>query len=113
MNRKLKEMIKNHIITVKTMYPELYIEVDRHGDDILIGISSQDISNEKEYEKLMLEFMDEYDNLGFYDVYWGVNSSLKSDNLMMFKNLIKVPKKEVPKKNQKTASPKPQMRGQL
>jgi len=100
MNRKLKEMLKNHIITVKTMYPELYIEAYMHGDDILIGISSQDISNEEEYEKLILKFIDEYDNLGFYDVYWGVNSSLKSDNLMMFKNLIKVPKKEISKKNQ-------------
>jgi len=99
MNRKLKEMIKNHIITVKSLYPEVYIEVDMHYDEIFIRIDSQDISNEEEYEKLMLEFMDEYDNLGFYGVYWGVNSSLKSDNLMMFKNLIKVPKKEILKEN--------------
>ena len=41
MNRKLKEMIKNHITTVKSMYPELYIEVKMHYDDILICIDSQ------------------------------------------------------------------------
>ena len=100
MNRKLKEMLKNHITTVKHMYPEVYIDVDMVYDDILIGISSQEISNEPEYEKLILGFIEEYDSHGFYDVYWGVNSSLKSDNLTMFKNLIKVPKKEISKKNQ-------------
>jgi len=95
MNRKLKEMIKNHITIVKGMYPELYIEVDTHYDDILICIDSQEISNEEEYEDLMYNFTKEYESHGFYNVYWGVNSSLTCDNLMMFKNLIKAPKKEI------------------
>jgi len=93
MNRKLKEMIKNHITTVKYMYPEVYIEVRMVYDDILIGINSHEISDQEEYIDLIYNFTKEYESHGFYNVFWGVNSSLTGDNLMMFKNLIKVPKK--------------------
>ena len=115
MNQKLAQMIKKHIGIIKEMYPEVYIEVKMIYDDILIGIDSLEISNKKEYESLMYSFIKEYDKKGFFYVYWGVNSSLTKDNLLLLENPVKKPMKKiaVPKKNQKAVSPKPQMRGQL
>jgi hypothetical protein len=99
MNRRLKEIIKNHIAAVKDMYPEVYIEVRIIHDEIFICIDSLEISNEEKYIDLIYDFSEEYENHGFSHVIWGVCAPRTSDELMMFKNPIKVPKKENLKEN--------------
>ena len=76
------------------MYPELYIDVKMIGDDILIGIDSLAISNEVEYEAVILEFIKEYDRKGYADIYWGVSSYLTCDNLSLLEDLVKAPETE-------------------
>ena len=94
MKKRLKQMIKKHVKIVKNMYPILYIEVEEDGDEIFICIDSQDISNEKRYEDLMNDFIEEYDSKGYYDVYWGVNSTLTCDNLSLLEDFEQMPMKE-------------------
>ncbi|MCL1865562.1 MAG: hypothetical protein FWF73_07105 [Spirochaetes bacterium] len=91
MNKKLKQLIIKHINIVKSMYPEVYIEVDMIGDDILVGIDSLDISDEERYEDLMVNFIREYHSKGFLNVYWGVNDTLTCDNLSLLENSDKIP----------------------
>ena len=98
MNKKLKRLIKKHVDIVKSMYPELYIEVDMVLDDILVSINSQAISNEERYEDLIYDFFMEYESKGYFDVYWGVNSSLTCDNLALLEDFVKAPEEEIPKK---------------
>jgi hypothetical protein len=98
MTKKLKRLLKKHVDIVKSMYPELCIEVGMVIDDILIGISSQNISNEKKYKDLILTFIREYHSKGYYDVYWGVNSTLTCDNLVLLEDFVQIPEKENPKK---------------
>ena len=94
MNKRLKQLIKKHIKIVKTIYPELYVEVEIFGDDIFVCIHSLDISNEEKYEDLMCDFIEEYDSKGYFDVYWGVNSSLTCDDLTMLEDFDKIPGRE-------------------
>ena len=94
MNKTLKRLIKKHIDIVKSIYPELYIEVDMVLDDILVSINSQVISNEERYEDLIYDFSKEYHSKGYFDVYWGVNSSLTCDNLELLEDFVKAPVEE-------------------
>ena len=83
MNQKLKQTLKNQTDIIKDMFPDVYIEVKMHGDEIFICIDSQEISNKKEYESLIVSFIKENDRNGFLEVFWGVNSSLTKDDLML------------------------------
>ena len=94
MKRELKHLLKKHIDIVKKLYPEVYIEVEMIGDDILVSIDSHEISDRDDYINLMYSFTKEYDSKGYFDVYWGVDSALTQDNLTFFENLNKKPKKE-------------------
>ena len=89
-------MIKKHIKIVKSMYPELYIEVDMVINDILVGINSLDIYDEEKFEDLMDKFSDEYESKGYFNIYWGVNSSLTCDNLTLLEDLVEAPVTENP-----------------
>ena len=89
MNKKLKRLIKKHVDTVKSMYPEVYIEVEEDGDEIFVCIDSLDISNEVEYEALIIGFIREYHSKGFGAIYWGVNSTLTCDNLVILEDMDK------------------------
>ena len=111
MNRKLKEIIKNHIATVKEMYPELYIEVRMHGNEILISVSSLEISDEAEYEALICDFYEEYDRKILGNIFWGVDLSLTKDDLHLLEDPIKVPKKENLKENKPKKMPLAQAHG--
>ena len=97
MKKRLKQMIKKHINIVKNMYPEVYIEIEEDGDEIFVCIDSQPISNEKKYENLMYDFIEEYESKGYFDVYWGVNSNLTCDNLSLLEDLVQAPVVEIPK----------------
>ena len=99
MNRKLKEILKKDIAIIKEMYPEVHIEVRTVNDEIFICIDSLETFNERKYMELIYDFSEECENLGFFHVIWGVCEPRTSDELMMFKNLIKVPKKEILKEN--------------
>jgi len=94
MNRKLKQLIKKHVDIVKSMYPELYVEVDMVIDDILIGIGYTDISDEERYEDLVDNFNKEFRRKEFLNVYWAVNDTLTSDNLALIEDFVKTPMKE-------------------
>jgi len=93
MNKKYKQLIKKHIDIIKSMYPEVYIEVEMDGDEIFISIDSLEISNEVEYEALINNFIEEYDRKGFANIFWGVNSSLTNDDLHLLKDYAKTSKK--------------------
>ena len=94
MNKRLKQMIKKHVNIVKSMYPELYIEVDMVLDDILVSINSLEISDEEKYEDLIDNFSREYESKGYFDVYWGVASYLTCDNLSLLEDEVKAPETE-------------------
>jgi len=94
MTKKVKQLLKKHINIVKEMYPELYIAVEMIGYDILVYIDSLDISNEERYEDLMYDFTKEYDKRGYFDLYWGVDSSLTCDELSLLEDSDKIPEKE-------------------
>ena len=94
MTKKVKQLLKKHINTVKNMYPELYIDVDMVGEDILVAIDSLDISNEERYKKLMSDFIKEYFSKGYFDIYWGVDSNLTCDNVSLLEDIDKIPSKE-------------------
>jgi len=94
MKKRLKQLIKKHIKIVKSIYPELYIDVKMVGDDILVGINSLKIANEKRYEDLMNDFIDEYENKGYYYVYWGANDNIICDNLSILEDLVEEPEIE-------------------
>ena len=96
MNKRIKQLIKKHINIVKKMYPKLFIDVKMIGENILVGIDSQAISNEVEYEALILEFIKEYDRKGYCDIYWGVSSYLTCDNLTLLEDLVEAPVTENP-----------------
>jgi len=96
MTKKVKQLIKKHVNIVKNKYPQLYIEVDMVGEDILVGINSLAISNEVEYEALILSFIREYDEKGYFDIYWGVSSYLTCDNLTLLEDLDEAPVTENP-----------------
>ena len=97
MKKRLKQMIKKHINIVKSMYPELYFAVIMIGDDILVDINSLEISNEEKYEDLMNDFLDEYENKGYYYVYWGVNDNITCDNLSLLEDSVEAPVTEIVK----------------
>ena len=99
MNRKLKEILKKDITIIKEMYPEVHVEVRIINDNICICIDSLETFNERKYMELIYDFSEECENLGFFHVVWGVCEPRTSDELMMFKDPIKVPKKENLKKN--------------
>jgi len=94
MTKKVKQLLKKHVNIVKKMYPELYIAVKIVGDDILVSIDSLDISNEERYKDLMYDFTKEYDRRGYFDLYWGVRSSLTCDELSLLEDSDKIPEKE-------------------
>jgi hypothetical protein len=94
MNKRVKQLIKKHVNIVKKMYPELYIEVKIVRDNILVGIDSLAISNEAEYEAVILEFIKEYDRKGYIDIYWGVASYLTCDKLDLLEDFDKIPAAE-------------------
>ena len=94
MNKKYKQTIKKHVNLIKSMYPELYIEVIKDWDEIFISIDSQDISNREEYVDLIYSFIKEYHRKGLANVFWGVNSSLTKDDLHLLEDDVKTPKKE-------------------
>ena len=94
MNKRLKRLIKKHVDIVKSMYPELYVEVDMVIDDILIGIGYTDISDEERYEDLVDNFNKEFRRKEFLNVYWAVNDTLTSDNLALIEDFVKTPMKE-------------------
>ena len=96
MNKKLKQLLKKHITEIKSMYPEVYIEVDMVIDDILVDIGSHKISDEERYEDLIDKLNAEYDEKGYYYVYWGVDSSLTCDNLALLEDVVKEPVTENP-----------------
>jgi len=98
MNRKLKEIIKKDIAILKEAYPEVHIEVRIFNGEIFVCIDSLEISNERKYIELIYDFTEECDSYGF-PVIWGVCEPRTSDELMMFKDPIKVPKKDNLKKN--------------
>jgi len=94
MNKKLKRMIKKHVGIVKSMYPELYIKVIMVIDDILVSVSSLEISEEERYEDLMYDFIKEYEREGYWDVYWGVDDTLTCDKLELLEDFVKLPEKK-------------------
>ncbi|MCL2154362.1 MAG: hypothetical protein FWH53_01720 [Leptospirales bacterium] len=94
MNKKLKQLLKKHVDTIKSMYPEVYIEIEMDGDEIFIGIDSLKISNEVKYETLLGDFYEEYYSKGFGNIFWGVDSTLTNDNLHLLEDFVKTPKKE-------------------
>ena len=91
MNKKYKQVLRKHVDIIKSVYPELYIAVIVDGDEIFISIDSQDISNEVKYEALICDFYEEYDSKGLGNIFWGVNSSLTSDNLHLLEDNVKAP----------------------
>jgi len=93
MLKKYKQLIKKHVNVIKSMHPEVYIEVTMIYDDILIGIASQDVSKENQYEALIVDFIKEYDRKGFYNIYWAVDFSITSDNLHLLEDDAKTSKK--------------------
>ena len=93
MNKKYKQILKKHVNIIKSVYPEVYIEIEMDGDEIFIGIDSQDISNEEKYETLISDFYEEYDTKGFANIFWGVDSSLDNDNLHLLEDHAKTSKK--------------------
>ena len=95
MNKRIKQLIKKHINIVKDMYPELYIAVIMIGDNILVDVDSQAISNEEKYEDLMYDFIREYHRKGYADIYWGVNSTLTRDNLDLIEDFVKAPEVKI------------------
>ncbi|MCL2154674.1 MAG: hypothetical protein FWH53_03315 [Leptospirales bacterium] len=99
MNRKLKQILKNQTDIVKKMFPEVYIEVKMYGYETFICIDSLEISNKEEYKSLIVSFIKENDSNGFLEVFWGVNSSLTKDDLM----LLEKNKKNPPLKGAKAA----------
>jgi len=101
MNKKIKQLLKKHVAIVKSMYPEIYIEVTMTYENILIGIDSLDISNEERYVDLLYTFAKEYERKGFADIYWGVNSSLTNDDLAMLEDSVKTPVKKIAQKTRK------------
>jgi len=94
MTKKVKQLLKKHINIVKKMYPELYVEVDMVGEDILVSIDSLDISDEEKYEDLIYDFIKEYQRKGYFDIYWGVNDNLTCDNLSLLEDVVKIPEAE-------------------
>ncbi|MCL1864758.1 MAG: hypothetical protein FWF73_02990 [Spirochaetes bacterium] len=95
MTKKVKQLLKKHVNIVKKMYPELYIEVDMIGGDILVSVDdSQDISKEAEYKAVILNFIKEYHRRGYFDIYWGVDSNLTCDDLSLLEDSDKIPGKE-------------------
>ena len=94
MNKKLKQLIKKHVDIVKSMYPELYIEVDMVFDDILVGIDSHEISEEERYEDLIYDFAKEYESKGYFNIHWGVSDKLPCDNLALIEDFVKTPVEE-------------------
>jgi len=94
MTKKVKQLLKKHVNIVKKMYPELYIEADMIGYDILVYIDSLDISNEERYKDLMYDFIKEYHRKGYFDIYWGVRSSLTCDDLSLLEDSDKISSKE-------------------
>ena len=94
MNKKLKQLIKKHVGIVKSMYPELYVEVDMVIDDILIGIGYPDIPYEEKYEELVDNYNEEYESKGYYYVYWAVNDTLTCDKLEMLEDFVKISEQE-------------------
>jgi len=93
MNKKLKQLLKKHVDTIKSIY-EVYIEVKMVGDDILIGIDSLEISNREEYEDLIYTFIKEYHRRGFANIFWGVDSTLTKDELHLLEDDVKPLAKE-------------------
>ena len=92
MNKKFKQVLKKHIDIIKSKYPVVYIEVEMDGNEIFIGISSLDISNEVEYKALLRGFIKEYHEKGLGNIFWGVDSSLTKDNLLLLEDDVKTPK---------------------
>ena len=96
MTKKVKQLLRKQVNIVKNMYPELLIQVDMIGEDILVGIDSLNISKEKKYKDLMYDFIKEYHKKGYFDIYWGVSSYLTCDNLDLLEDLVKTPEAEIP-----------------
>ena len=111
MNKKYKQVLKKHIDIIKSMYPELYVAVRMHGDEIFVRISSLEISDEAEYEALICDFYEEYDRKILGNIFWGVDLSLTKDDLHLLEDPIKVPKKENLKENKPKKMPLAQAHG--
>ena len=94
MNKKIKQMLKKHVNIVKKMYPELYIKVIEVYDNTLVSIDSLDIAKEVEYKDLIYDFIKEYDRKGYCDIFWGVDSSLTCDNLVLLEDVNRIPMNE-------------------
>ena len=80
MKKRLKQLIKKHVNEIKSIYPEVYIEVDMVMDDILVDIGFKGISDEEKYEDLIDKLNREYDDKGYDYVYWGDNDNLTRKN---------------------------------
>ena len=94
MNKRRKQLIKKHVGIVKSIYPEVNIAVRMVMGNILVNINSLKISNEAKYEALIYDFVEEYDKKRYFDIIWGVNSSLTSDNLSLLEDFVEAPVKE-------------------
>ena len=96
MNKKVKQLLKKHVNIVKKMYPELYIKVIEIGDNTLVSVDSLDTADEEKYENLIYDFIKEYDRRGYCDIYWGVDSNLTCDNLVLLEDVDKIIMNEIP-----------------
>ena len=94
MNKKLKQLIKKHVNEIKSMDPEVYIEIEEDGDEIFISVGSHKNSDEERYEDLIDKLNVEYDKKGYYYVYWGDNDSLTCDNLVLLEDIDRIPMNE-------------------
>ena len=91
MYKKYKQILKKHIKTIKSIYPELYVEVRMINDDIVVHINSFEIYDSEEYDDLIYIFTKEYDKKGIFNIFWGVNISLTHDKLHLLENDVKTP----------------------
>jgi len=92
MYKKYKQILKKHIKTIKSIYPELYVEVRMINDDIVVHINSFEIYDSEEYDDLIYNFTKEYEKKGIFNIYWGINISLTKDNLLLLEDDVRTPK---------------------
>jgi len=92
MYKKYKQVLKKHIKTIKSIYPELYVEVRMINDDIVVHINSFEIYDSEEYDDLIYNFTKEYENKGIFNIFWGINISLTHDKLDMLEDDVKTHK---------------------
>lgn len=74
---KILITILKDIKQIKLIFTNILIKIEILEDNVFILIDSIEISNNKSYQELIYDFKNKYLNMGYSNIFWGVDTSIR------------------------------------